>query len=96
MASYYISIDVAMPVDVKDRLTSSFHVMMFTCMTYARLGCFINAFAFMDPTVCNSLPDYIKACSTIDTFKCHLKDLNEILMFIYFLFSFFHSLIFFF
>ena len=72
MATHYLTNKITMKIEIADRNTRSLNEndVYVPC---ANLESFKNSFAFRGPSLWNMLPDNIKECHKIETFKYMLK-----------------------
>ena len=72
MAPAYLCNEVTLHSEIAERTTRSVNDNN-VFLLYAYLESFKNYFTHISPIVCNSLPDYIKTCRTLHSFKAKMK-----------------------
>ena len=72
MAPAYLCNEITLHSEIAERTTRSVNDNN-VFVPYAHLESFENSFTHMGPIVWNSLPDYIKMCRTLHSFKAKMK-----------------------
>ena len=68
LAPAYLSNEITMAVDVSNRYTRNFNVNNLY-VPIVNTECTRSSFSYQGPIVCNSLPDDLKKCTNLSTFK---------------------------
>ena len=72
MAPAYLCNEITLHSEITERITRSVNDNN-VFVPYAHLESFKNSFPHRDPIVYNSLPDYIKTCGALHSFKAKMN-----------------------
>ena len=72
MAPAYLCNEITLHSEIAERTTRSVNDNT-VFVPYAHIECFKNYFTHRGPIMWNSLPDYIKTCGTLHSFKAKMK-----------------------